>query len=117
MEQNYVTVTVCISQWLHEGVPVCAHGSRRMSWKSSVTSLCSASSSAVNTQQHTARICCSAPQLLLLSAGACYRMCPAAGRGRLKMRDMNLRHQLARVENARHENAGPNSRGGKCGKS
>ena len=24
------------------------------------------------------------------------------------MRDMNLRHQIARVENARHENAGPN---------
>jgi len=34
-----------------------------------------------------------------------------------KMRDMNLRHQIARVENARHENAGPNCRGGKCGKS
>jgi len=31
-----------------------------------------------------------------------------------KMRDMNLRHQLARVENARHENAAPCCRGGKC---
>ena len=38
-------------------------------------------------------------------------------RGRLKMRDMNLRHQFARVEIAGHENAGPIFRGGKCGKS
>jgi len=37
--------------------------------------------------------------------------------GRLKMRDMNLRHQFARVEIAGHENAGPICRGGKCGKS
>ena len=37
--------------------------------------------------------------------------------GRLKMRDMNLRHQIAGVENARHKNAGPNCRGGKCWKS
>jgi len=28
-------------------------------------------------------------------------------KGRLKMRDMNLRHQFARVEIAGHENAGP----------
>jgi len=27
--------------------------------------------------------------------------------GRLKMRDMNLRHQFAQVEIAGHENAGP----------
>ena len=33
--------------------------------------------------------------------------------GRLIMRDMNLRHQFARVENAGHENAGPICRGGK----
>jgi len=38
-------------------------------------------------------------------------------RGRLKMRDMNLRHQFARVEIAGHENAGPICRGGKSGKS
>jgi len=37
--------------------------------------------------------------------------------GRLKMRDMNLRHQFARVEIAGYENAGPIYRGGKCGKS
>jgi len=37
--------------------------------------------------------------------------------GRLKMRDMNLRHQFARVEIAGHENAGPICRGGKCEKS
>ena len=37
--------------------------------------------------------------------------------GRLKMREMNLRHQFARVEIAGHENAGPICRGGKCGKS
>jgi len=30
---------------------------------------------------------------------------PCASGGTLKMRDMNLRHQLARVEIARHENA------------
>jgi len=35
----------------------------------------------------------------------------------LKMRDMNLRHQFARVAIAGHENAGPICRGGKCGKS
>jgi len=35
----------------------------------------------------------------------------------LEMRDMNLRHQFARVEIAGHENAGPICRGGKCGKS
>ena len=35
----------------------------------------------------------------------------------LKMRDMNLRHQFARVEMSGHENAGPICRGGKCGKS
>jgi len=29
--------------------------------------------------------------------------------GRLKMRDMKMRHQIARVENARHDKAG-----GKC---
>ena len=92
MERNYVTVTVCTSQWLHEGVPVCAHGSRRMSWKSIVTSLCSASSSAVNnTLPAFAAVRRAAAPLLLLSAGACYRMCPAAGRGRLKMRDMKIR--------------------------
>jgi len=34
----------------------------------------------------------------------------------LKMRDINLRHQLARVENARHENAGPYCRGENAGK-
>ena len=34
-----------------------------------------------------------------------------------KMRDMNLRHQIAGVENTRHENAGPICKGGKCGKS
>jgi len=34
--------------------------------------------------------------------------------GRLKMRDMNLRHQFARVEFAGHENAGPTCRVGKC---
>jgi len=34
-----------------------------------------------------------------------------------KMRDMNLRHQIAGVENARHENAGPNCKGENCGKS
>ena len=33
-----------------------------------------------------------------------------------KMRDVNLRHQLARVETARHENAAPCCRGGKCEK-
>ena len=33
--------------------------------------------------------------------------------GRLKMRDMNLRHQFARVEIAGHENAGPICRGWK----
>ena len=33
------------------------------------------------------------------------------------MRDMNLRHQIAGVENARHENAAPICKGGKCGKS
>ena len=32
------------------------------------------------------------------------------------MRDVNLRHQLARVETARHENAAPCCRGGKCEK-
>jgi len=37
--------------------------------------------------------------------------------GRLKMRDMNLRHQFARLEIAGHENAGPICRGGKGGKS
>ena len=37
--------------------------------------------------------------------------------GRLKMRDMILRHQFARVENAGHENTAPYCRGGKCGKS
>jgi len=37
--------------------------------------------------------------------------------GRLKMRDMNLRQQFARVEIAGRENAGPICRGGKCGKS
>ena len=31
-----------------------------------------------------------------------------------KMRDMNLRRQLARVENARHEFAAPDCRGEKC---
>ena len=36
--------------------------------------------------------------------------------GRLKMRDMNLRHQFARVEITGHENAGQICRGGKCGK-
>jgi len=35
----------------------------------------------------------------------------------LKMRDMNLRHQFARVEITGHENAGPICRGRKCGKS
>jgi len=33
--------------------------------------------------------------------------------GRLKMRDMNLRHQFARVEIAGHENAGPTLQGWK----
>jgi len=33
--------------------------------------------------------------------------------GTLKMLDMNLRNQIARVENARHENAAPCCRGGK----
>jgi len=33
--------------------------------------------------------------------------------GRLKMRDMNLRHQFAQVEIAGHENAGPTCRNGK----
>ena len=37
--------------------------------------------------------------------------------GQRKMRDMNLRHQFARVEIAGHDNAGPICRGGKCGKS
>ena len=32
------------------------------------------------------------------------------------MRDMNMRHQFARVEIAGHENAEPICRGGKCGK-
>jgi len=36
--------------------------------------------------------------------------------GRLKMRDMNLRQQFARVEITGHENAGPICRGGKCEK-
>ena len=36
--------------------------------------------------------------------------------GRLKMRDMNLRHQLARVEFAGHENAGPICRVENAGK-
>jgi len=31
------------------------------------------------------------------------------------MRDMNLRHQFARVDIAGHENAGPTCRSGKCG--
>jgi len=35
----------------------------------------------------------------------------------LKMRDMNLRHQFARVEIAGHKNAGPICRGEKCAKS
>ena len=35
----------------------------------------------------------------------------------LKMRDINLRHQFARVEIAGHKNAGPICWGGKCGKS
>jgi len=34
--------------------------------------------------------------------------------GRLKMRDMNSRHQFARVEIAGQENAGPTYRSGKC---
>ena len=34
----------------------------------------------------------------------------------LKMRDMNLRHQFARVEIAGHENAGPICRGENAGK-
>ena len=33
------------------------------------------------------------------------------------MRDMKMRHQMTGVENARHENAAPNDRGGKCEKS
>ena len=33
-----------------------------------------------------------------------------------KMRDMNLRHQIAGVENVRHENAGPNCRVETAGK-
>ena len=37
-----------------------------------------------------------------------------AVRERLKMRDMNLPHQFARVEIAGHENAGPTCRSGKC---
>jgi len=34
-----------------------------------------------------------------------------------KMQDMNFRHQIAGMENARHENAAPICKGGKCGKS
>jgi len=39
---------------------------------------------------------------------------PVKSMGRLKMRDMNLRHQFARVKNAGHENTAPYCRGGKC---
>ena len=32
----------------------------------------------------------------------------------MKLRDMKMRHRVAGVENARHENAAPDCKGGKC---
>jgi len=32
----------------------------------------------------------------------------------MKLRDMKMRHHVAGVENARHENAAPDCKGGKC---
>jgi len=82
----------------------------------SIASLCSAS--CVGCQRDTAHAF--AAECLVAAravGGGATENARHENTGRSNMRDMNLRHQLARLENAKHENAVPNCRGGKCGKS